>query len=229
MSSSPQAKKNDPTTTADAGKFGGKITGNNFEAAGAMPHNGGGMPVMKIVGGILILGLAGLAWYFYSQNGGLAAKVASLNSASEQVKGQFSALQSQLDASNNNLGAQIKALKAANDDLTLNLSFYVTPAGGATSTPVVIGGTLGGAGSSYVLTTPRGAKILVVSSGGVKASTLKPLVGGVVQLAGTYVPGSGQMTVTSIISPSPVVSPAPPVAPSPTPSATSTAATSTKQ
>lgn len=179
----------------------GKITGNSFQAT-AMPATAaahkGGMPVMKIIVGILILGLGGLAFYFYSQNAGLAGKIASLNNWTSDAKGQISDLQSQLATAQSGLAGQVQALKSANDDLTLNLSFFVTPTGGASPLPVTLGGVLSG-GKSYAVTTPRGTKIVITSSSSPTVlASLKDLVGQVVLLSGTYLPGSGSMTVAAI-------------------------------
>ena len=193
----------------DVSKFAGKISGNSFEAASPVASFGssGGKKelIAGIVGGIAILGFAGLAWYFYSGNAGLAGKVASLTSESATVSAQLTALQAQLNASSTGFAEQIASLTNANADLALNLSFYATPLGGSSSTaaatlPVTVSGSLSGGGKVlYAVTTPRGAKILVANSADIKISgQLKPIVGHTVELAGTYIPGSGQMTVNSV-------------------------------
>jgi len=109
-------------------------------------------------------------------------------------------MQAQFAASTTALQSQISVLKQANDDLSLNLSFYV--AGAATSSmPITVQGTLemGNAKMPYVLVTPRGGKIFVAATTDPKIlAQFKPLVGSVAQLMGTYVSGSDQMTVTSV-------------------------------
>jgi hypothetical protein len=229
MSSGIGMAKNDTT------KFAGKISGNTFEAASPAMSSGssGGKKglIMGAIGGIIILGLAGLAWYFYSGNAGLAAQVASLTSDSATVKAQLTTLQSQLDASSTGFAAQIATLTDANADLALNLSFYAAPIDGSSSTAatplsVTISGWLSGGGKApYAITTPRGAKIFVLNSADAKIGPqLKPIVGHTVQLAGTYVPGSDEITVSSVtdLTPAPVASTTPATATSTPSAATST-------
>jgi hypothetical protein len=199
------------TPAATAAKFGGTIKGNSFEASptAAMSSmstkkGGKGMLIMAIVGVILILGLGAVAWYFYSGNAALAAKVSSLNSQSTSVTSQLTALQSQLTASSTADAMQIASLTAANTDLALNLSFYAVPLGTPTSTatplPVTISGSISGGGKApYAVTTPRGAKIFIAnSSDATIAPELKASIGQTAQLSGTYLQGSDEMTVSSI-------------------------------
>jgi hypothetical protein len=204
----------------DAASFGGKISGNSFQASPAAKNlvmgsaNGGGKGAMIawIVAAVFFLGFGGLAWYFYSGNASLATKVSMLTSQSATVNTQLTSLQSQVDASTTALEAQIMTLTAANADLALNLSFYAVPVGGATSTarlpqPVTINsGWLTVAKGVYWITTPRGTNIAVVNSSDPKiAPQLKPLVGDTVRVSGSYIPGSDQVTVDSVTNLSPVV------------------------
>ncbi len=194
--------KND---VAAAAKFGGTIKGNSFEAA-SPAHSKVSRPlILEIVGAVLILALGALAWYFYSGNAALAAKVNSLNSQSGSVTSQLSALQAQINASSSADSAEIASLTAANNDLMLNLSFYAVPLGTPTSTamasiPVTISGSISGGGRApYAVTTPRGAKIFIANSSNASiVSGLKSSVGQTAQLSGTYIEGSDEMTVSSI-------------------------------
>ncbi len=202
---------------ATASKFGGTIKGNTFSAspagtAVAAPHDsmeksghGIGTLVIEIIGIVIILGLGGLAWYFYSGNAALAAKVASLNTQSASVTSQLATLQSQLTASSTADASQISNLTAANADLALNLSFYAIPLGTPTATaatplPVTISGSLSGGGKvPYSILTPRGAKIFITnSSDATVGPELKASVGQTAQLSGTYIQGSDEMTVSSV-------------------------------
>lgn len=164
--------------------------------------------IIGIVGVVLILILGGSAWYFYSGNAALAAKVASLNTQSGSVASQLSALQSQIAASSSADTAQIASLTAANTDLALDLSFYAVPVGTPTSSamtplPVTISGSISGGGKApYAITTPRGAKIFIQnSSDATIGPELKAVLGQTIQLVGTYVQGSDEMTVSSVGSP----------------------------
>jgi hypothetical protein len=195
---------------ATAEKFGGTIKGNSFEVATAgsgavvSPKKSGiGMMIIEIIAIILIFGFAALAWYFYSGNAALAAKVASLNSQSASVSSQLSALQAQITASSSADAAQMSQLQAENADLALNLSFYAIQPGTSTSTaqlPVTISGLVSGGGRApYAITTSQGAKIFVAnSSDATVAPELKAAIGQTVQLTGTYVEGSDEMTVSSV-------------------------------
>jgi hypothetical protein len=200
-------------TKVDPAKFGGKITGNTFQATNpkVMPTSysassttsgkGKGGMVMGIIAVIIILGLGGAAGYFYSQNAALAAKVATLNAQTSSVNAQLASLNNQVGDSNTGVQAQISSLTAANADLALNLSFFAVPLGTTpTATPLTISGSLSGASKNlYQITTPRGATVYILNSANAKISAeLKPLVGQTVSLTGTYIPGSDQMTVETV-------------------------------
>jgi hypothetical protein len=187
--------KKSPAAAVDMSKFAGKISGNNFEAAGAPVKKGSSG--MKVVAVILILIFAGLAGFFYWQNMDLSSKVSSLTNDSQTATTQATTLQAQLDSAGNDFSSQVKSLKAANDDLTLNLSFYVAQKD-ATTTAITVGGTLTSSGGRYAIVTPRAAKIYVVASDLKVLSTIKASAGQTVVLTGTFVPGTDQMTATSI-------------------------------
>lgn len=206
---SPAAKSTAPSSAKDISMFGGKIKGNSFEATPVSGSGSGkkGSLIWGTVAGILILALAGLAWYFYSSANGLNAKIASLTSQSGTLTTQLASLQSQVNASSTSDAAEIASLTAANADLALNLSFYAVPLGtpsstAATALPITISGTLSGGGKApYALTTPRGAKIFIGSATTADVSTqMKPLVGQTIQVSGTYIQGSDEMTATSVAS-----------------------------
>jgi hypothetical protein len=198
-----------------ASKFGGTIKGNSFEAtpakgagsaaAGGSMMKGKGMLIMEIIGGVIILALAGLSWYFYSGNAALAAKVTALNNQSASVTAQLASLQGQLSSSTTVSAGQIAALTATNADLALNLSFYAVPLGTPTSTaaaqlPVTITGSVSGGGKApYAITTSWGSKIFVSNSTNASTSSeLKPLIGQTVQVSGTYVQGSDEIMISSV-------------------------------
>jgi hypothetical protein len=211
--SSPKSTPTSTTPAVTAAKFGGTIKGNSFEAvsndtkAASVPMKGGskGTLITEIVGVILILGLGGLAWYFYSGHAALASQVATLNSQSASVTAQLNTLQSQINASSSADASQIASLMTANADLALNLSFYAVPVGTPTSTaltplPVTITGSISGGGKApYAVTTTYGTKIFIVnSSDATLGPELKASLGQTAQLSGTYVEGSDEMTVSSI-------------------------------
>jgi hypothetical protein len=166
--------------------------------------------IVMIVGIVVILALGGLAGYLYFQNNNLAAKVASLAGESAGVTTQIATLNGNITAlntSNTALAAQVNSLMAENANLLLNLSFVAVPTASTTGagTPaaenVSVNGMLTKVKTSYVLTTQYGVAVYVKnSSDAAVAAALKPLVDSTstVTLAGTHVPGSAYLTVTSV-------------------------------
>jgi hypothetical protein len=170
------------------------------------PKAGGGA-TMKIVMGILILGLAGLAGFFYSQNSSLGARVAKVASESADVAARAATLNNQvkaLTASTTALAAEVASLTAENAELRANLSFAAVPpisSGAPSSETVSISGRLTGGKSSFTLTTPYGVLVFVQNAKDAKVSAaLTPLLTSTssVALTGTHVPGSQNITVTAV-------------------------------
>ena len=208
-SSSPMSSSSvSPAGAAKTNKdmaFGGKISGNTFQATPAKAeksNRGVGTLVGEVVAAILILVFGGFAWYFYSANAGLAAQVKSLTSQTTSVNAQLASLKSQVGASGAQANSQAATLAAANAALALNLSFYAAPPGSnsAATSSITVSGVLSGTGKApYALTTSYGAKIFVANSTDPQiAPELKPLVGTTVQLSGSYTPGSDELTVSSV-------------------------------
>lgn len=171
---------------------------------------GWGGRIMLIAGIILIVALGGLAGYLYFQNNGLATKISSLSNVSASVSTKIATLNGNitaLNASNTALTAQVQSLTTENSDLMENLSFVALPPASSTgtSTPaaasVSVSGTLAKNKTSYVLTTQYGVQVYIKNSADkAVAAALAPLAGGTstVTLAGTHVPGSAYLTVTSV-------------------------------
>lgn len=160
--------------------------------------------VMGIIAVLIIVILAGLAAYLYVQNSSLSGKIGSLGSQSQSVTSQVASLTAQvnsLTASGTAMNTQLEGLTSANQELMLELSFYAVPPGGAaTSTSLSVTGSLGvNASKNYFLTASYGGRIFVANSKSANVmAALAPLVGSSTQLVGTYVPGTGMMTVTSV-------------------------------
>jgi hypothetical protein len=157
---------------------------------------------------IVIVILAGLSGYLFWQNNTLMGEIGSVNVQSQGVTGQVTSFQSQiqaLDASNTALAGQVATLTAINQDLTTNLSLVTVlrtaNSGTPTSTPITVSGSISGGKPVYVLTTGLGVAVSVknYADAGVRVA-LQPWVGSstVVQVAGTYIPGSSAITVTSV-------------------------------
>lgn len=152
---------------------------------------------------IVLLGIAGFAAFLYTQNHTLSGQLTTLQSQSASVDAQVSALQSQLVASTTALAAQVSSISAENQDLQTELSFYAAPSSTApaTTTPLTISGLVSISGKLYVITATYGGKIYVANSKDVSVVTaLTPLVGTTTaqQFGGTYVPGSDDVTITTV-------------------------------
>ena len=241
MSSSAAMGGRAGVSKVEANQFGGKITGNSFEAspaaAGATKGGKGGL-IWGIVSVILILGLGAAAYDFYSNSSGSSSQTASLQAQVSSLNTQISSLQSALSASTTALMTQITNLTTANGDLALNLSFYAAPPTSsssplmvATSAPLSVtisAAWLTALKTTYYLTTPHGARITIANSAVASmAAQLKPLVGDTVAVSGTYVPGSDQITVTTVTNLSPAAPAAAPATASTTPAAAPAMASST--
>jgi hypothetical protein len=207
MSASPKVTKSDPVSTS--GKSGGGKAG-------------------VIITAIIAIIFAGLAAYFYFGNSALASKVATLTSESNTLNGQISSLQSQMGSSSGLVG-QVATLTSSTNELELELSFYSPPAGSTavSQIPVTISGMLSDSNGLYSITAERGAKIFIATGTNAKTIAMfKPLVGDNVQVVGTYIPGSDEITpvsVTNLSAPAAVIT-----TPVVTASSTGKASTSSK-
>jgi hypothetical protein len=200
-------KKSVSTERVDAGKMNNaaKMMG----GASEYPPKTKGGKVLKIVEAVVIVGLAALSGFLYFQNSALSAKVNGLGGQSTDVASQIANLTAQVQAfttSDANLNTQVSSLSTENADLQTNLSFVAIPisnpsstASVATTTEAQVSGILHGGSASYTLTTSYGVKVYVKNSSDVKVSAaLAPLVGTNVQLSGTHLVGSANLTVTSV-------------------------------
>ena len=191
-----------------------KMTATSFEAApqgggfGAAvgAFAGGGKKTMIVYGvlGALVLIFGGGAAYLFMQNNSLSSQVGTVKGQSATVASQLSSLSAQvgtLTSSDTVLAANVAALTSANQELATELLFYAAPLGTApTTTPITVTGSLGlNAAKNYFVTASYGGKVFVANSKvGMVAAALSPLVGSSTVLAGTIVPGSDAMTVTSV-------------------------------
>jgi len=177
--------------------------------ASEYPAKTKGGKVMTIIEAVVIVGLVALSVFLYFQNSALSAKVNGLGGQSTDVASQISNLTAQVQAftaSNANLTAQMASLTAENADLQTNLSFVAVPLAGsstvsvATTTTAQANGVLhGGGGALYFVTTAYGVKVYVKNSSDAKViAALTPLIGTTVQLSGTHLLGSANLTVLSI-------------------------------
>jgi hypothetical protein len=158
-----------------------------------------------IVMGLVIVILAGaLAFVYFNLNGQLKA---AQSGVMQSGGGDQSALQAQvteLTSERDALAAQTAQASAERDMLADELGFFVVPPGTSTSTPVtvIMSGTLtGNASTTFALTTAHNVRVLVANSANTAvAAALTPLANGTtdVQLTGTHLPASANVTVTAV-------------------------------
>lgn len=195
----PAAKMNPSPTAAQTKDMMGVMGAGKKAGRGVM---------LATVAIVLIVILAGLSTYLFIQNGNLSKSVSGVNAQSQSVTSQIATLDTQvqeLTASGTTLAAQVSSLTATNQNLSTDLSFFVVPTGVAGApvnpAPITVSGVLSGGKPIYTLLTADGIKAYVKNSSdaGVRAA-LDPLVGGstTVQIVGTYIPGSPNITVTTV-------------------------------
>jgi hypothetical protein len=177
----------------------------NFSAyAAPMVQKKSGSKLVEILEAVVVVVLCCLAGYLFYKNNNLNNQLQAINGQNQGIA-QGSATQLQmLDASNTALTTEVASITAENQDLMTNLSFFILPTGSSStvsSTQVSVSGVLSaGLGkNTYIVTTQYGAKTYVKNSSqsGV-AAALQPLLGTTIQISGTYIPGTPNITVTSI-------------------------------
>lgn len=160
--------------------------------------------VVVVVLAVVTLAVVGAAAYFYVQAKNTGDKLAALTAAGSAAQSQATSLNSQVtDLTNakNDLTGQVSALTVANQELTNDLSFFVAaPSASTSEIAVAFSGSLAGGGKvEYSLTATSGVRVFAANSKDAKVDTaLKPLLGGAAQISGTHVPGSREITVTSV-------------------------------
>ena len=169
-------------------------------AAAAQPAHHVSVPLIAVSAFAFIF--AGLSGYLFwvsssssSDTTGLRQQVSALNSSVMDLQTKLA----DATKANADMTAQLKALKESQEASGGLLSFYV---GSGTSTVSVdLKGTLaGGAGKAYTLTTAEGIKVNLkngtdekVAAALAAAPTSAP-----VSIAGTHMPKSFELTVTSV-------------------------------
>ena len=181
--------------------MGGSFSGAAI-TAGAMGTKKKGVNWVEIIVVVLLVVFVGLSGYLFMQNSSMSSQLKAASGQSQSASQSSAAAMQTLNASNTALTAEVASATAMNQDLAMNLSFFVVPSGAATSaTSVTVSGTLsaGLTKGTYMVTTPYGVKVYVKNSFDKNvAAALQPLLGTTVQIAGTYVPGTPNVTVTTV-------------------------------
>jgi hypothetical protein len=180
------------------------LAGNFPTYTAPMAQKKGGSKLVEIIEAVVVVVLCCFTGYLFYKNNNLNNQLQAINGQNQgAAQGSASQLQ-MLNASNTALTTEVASITAENQDLMTNLSFLVLPTSSsstASSTSISISGTLSaGLGkNTYIVTTPYGVKTYVKnSSASGVATTLQPLLGTMIQISGTYTPGTPNITVTSI-------------------------------
>ncbi len=205
-------------------------------AMGSSAPKGG--KILMVVEIVLILALAGLSIFLYTQNSSLSGQLSTLNAQGGSVATQITTLTNQvktLTTQNTSSSASISALTAQNSDLSTNLSLLVAPANATGTMTGTVAGVASGAGANWIITTDQNVKLTVKNANEANVSSaLAQVAGKSAQFTGTYTPATKIFAVTMVngasTAPTPVaVSTTQPVAaPTAKPVATSTATTTAK-
>lgn len=160
-----------------------------------------GYVVLAVIAAALIAVL-GLLYMKYSA---LQSQVSAVNDRLTSANSQVSSLTSQvsdLTQSRDALNAQVKNLTQSNSQYSGELFFFLTPTSTASGTPAIsfrLSGLLSTTTRGYVLATADGLKLTVLNSQSDKIKTvLDPLAGNTVEISGTHLPGSREVTVASV-------------------------------
>lgn len=199
---------------ASAGDAGGAARGVSAGKGASDSFPGGALKFSKstiviIALGVLSLILAVGVIFLYLQNGGLRDKVTVSLNESSAAKSKISFLNQQvsgLTKERDDLNSKLSALTGDNQGLKTELSFLIAPPelASSTSTPSSVSATVkgmlsGGSKSQYLLTTANGVKVYIKNYKDAKVdAALKSLVGKTVEVFGTHLPGSRDLTITSV-------------------------------
>jgi len=162
--------------------------------------------ILIVVLSVIVVGLAAASVFLYlryqSENDALSSENSIAAAKISDLTAQINTVNTARDA----LSAQNVSLSGENQTLKTELSLLVAPLISATSTATsseataALKGALSGGGKTpYAITTANGVKVYVKNYKDEKVdAALKPLLGQEVELVGTYVPGSKEMTVSSV-------------------------------
>jgi hypothetical protein len=152
--------------------------------------------VLNIVLVAGIIALAAIAGSLYKNNLGLQKQLKEINTSNNKLETSMVSLNQNLRG----IDAELTALKIEKEELEAQLSIFAVLSTSTEPLPVKIKGLLsGGDKSLYSLTTDRGIVVYVKNSKEANVNAvLKPLVGTNIEISGTHLPGSREITVTKI-------------------------------
>ncbi len=151
-----------------------------------------------ILGVVVVILLGGL-WWLYTQNMALSNQIKSSMSSNGSLVEQLNQQVASLTADKASLTNQVTSLTNSNKDTLIQLSLFSVSTSTAEES-ITLSGTVSGTDKAgYVLTTTQQILVNIKNYKDAKlAAALKVLGSQAVVLAGTFMPGSHAMTVTTI-------------------------------
>lgn len=152
--------------------------------------------VFRIVGIVLVTASLGAVGFFYKQVADLQGKLNELSSGGAGASSQIATLTQERDK----LVAEVAALKNENTQLVAELAIFAGQPTATSTAPITAKGVLSGGGKAqYALTTKSGVVAYVKNSKDMKVdAALKPFVGTEIEISGTHVTASRDVTVTAV-------------------------------
>lgn len=148
-----------------------------------------------ILAGVAVVAVVALGFAIWAnvKRGSLAREVEGLTAARADLENRNNEFIRKI----NELTTEVRTLTEENKELSLGLSFFV-PLQTPTTTAVTVRGALGGGSGKtpYTLTLNRGIILTLKNSRDAKIeSLLRPFLGESVEVSGTYISGSRDVTV----------------------------------
>ncbi|GEM_PF-655023 len=193
------ATKIQPVAQVSANVSAGPAAQGMVSVAGAAPAGtkGGHSLPLIIMGAVTALSLGAAGFLFWKGSNNSNAQVTALTSENASLSGQVAALTGKVADQT----TKANTLEADNKTLTAELGIFQTAGVGSSGdVAVTVRGTLaGGDKTQYSITTSHGIVVYVKNWKDSKAdAALKPLVGKIIEIVGTHVPGYRDVTVASV-------------------------------
>ncbi len=168
------------------------------------PAKGATVSIPYVVSTVLAVALVVVGFMLYRAYANVSDLTARLAAAQipatggSQGNGQSAAA---FQATIDGLNSQLAALKADNDDLAAQISLvFAIPASNPAATDIMLKGAIGGSEKTFfTLTTGKGIVANIKNSKDPKViAALSGIIGSTVQISGTHLPGSKDITLTVV-------------------------------
>lgn len=188
------AGKKDETKPMSISSMGSMASMGSMTASAPMERKNSAL--FWIISGVLILALAGVGFFFYSQANTFSAQVDSLTASNEAMTSELASLRQ----GGVSTAEQANTLRADFEETQAELNmFVVTPNASGTieAQPYTVKGIISSLKTGYSVKTVKGIVFNIKKDAKVDA-VLKPIIGSSVTLSGMHAPGSFDITVTSV-------------------------------